>query len=328
MSNGKRALVTGAGGFIGSHLVETLVRDGYNVRALVHYNATNYWHNLELVDASVRDAIEVVAGDVTDPFAVDQAVADRDVVFHLASLIAIPYSYRAPASYVAANVTGTLNVLQACRRHQTPRLVHTSTSEVYGTAQYVPIDEKHPLVGQSPYSATKIAADKLAESFYCSYELPVVTVRPFNTFGPRQSARAVIPTIVSQALYCDQIKLGSLTPVRDFTYATDTAAGFVAASKCDAALGTVVNLGTGSGVTIGDVVQAVLKRVGRELPVVSEDQRVRPEASEVQRLIGDNSRMRELTGWAPQVTLEDGLARVVEYVRQHPEQYKTGFYNV
>lgn len=328
MSNAKRALVTGAAGFIGSHLVEQLVHAGYRVRAFIHYNASNYWHNLELVDPEVRDAIEVIAGDITDPFSVDHAVADQDYVFHLASLIAIPYSYRAPASYVATNATGTLNVLQACRRHQTPRVIHTSTSEVYGTARYVPIDEQHPLVGQSPYSATKIAADKLAESFHCSYELPVVTVRPFNTYGPRQSARAVIPTIISQALAREQIHLGSLDPVRDFTFATDTATGFIAAANCDQALGTVVNLGTGSGVTIGDVVQQVLQIVGRNLPIVTDDDRVRPVASEVQRLISNNTRMRELTGWQPAVSLADGLARTVDYIRNHPAQYKPELYNV
>jgi len=328
MTNGTRVLVTGAAGFIGSHLVERLVRDGCEVRAFVHYNAAGYLHNLERLDANVRNAVEIVTGDIADPFSVNAAVADRDVVFHLASLIAIPYSYIAPAAYVATNVNGTLNVLQACRDHETPRLVHTSTSETYGTAQYVPIDEKHPLVGQSPYSASKIAADKLAESFHCSYGLPVVTVRPFNTFGPRQSARAVIPTIVCQALLSDEIHLGSLDPVRDFTYVEDTAAGFVAASKCDEAVGQVVNLGTGVSVAIGEVVEKTLALVGRDIPVKTEQQRVRPPDSEVMKLHCDNAKARRLLNWAPRVSFEDGLARVIEYVREHPEQYKAEIYNV
>ncbi len=328
MPNGTRTLVTGAAGFIGSHLVERLVRDGHTVRAFVHYNAANYRHNLERLDRDIQDAIEVVAGDIADPFSVNNAVAGQDLVFHLASLIAIPYSYIAPATYVATNVTGTLNVLQACRDHGVTRLVHTSTSEVYGTAQYVPIDEQHPLVGQSPYSASKIAADKLAESFHCSYELPVVTVRPFNTFGPRQSARAVIPTIICQALTRDEIQLGSLDPVRDFTYVEDTAAGFVAAAACDQAVGEVVNLGTGEGVSIGDVVAKVLELINRDVRVRTDEGRVRPEASEVLRLISDNSKVKRLTGWTPQVDFTTGLERVIEYIRAHPEQYKAEIYNV
>ncbi len=321
-------LVTGAGGFIGSHLVERLVRDGCRVRAFVHYNSAGNRHNLELLEPGARDAIEIVAGDIADPFSVDRAVADCEIVYHLASLIAIPYSYIAPAAYVATNVTGTLNVLQACRRHETPRMVHTSTSETYGTAQYVPIDEKHPLVGQSPYSASKISADKLAESFFRSYEMPVVTVRPFNTYGPRQSARAVIPTIISQALTRDKIQLGSLTPVRDFTYASDTAAGFVAAAKSDQAIGEVINLGTGEGITIGELVERIMRIVGRDLPVITDDQRIRPAGSEVMRLLSNNTKARELTGWTPRVGFDEGLKQVVEYIRQHPEQYKAEIYNV
>ena len=328
MAVGKRVLVTGAAGFIGSHLVERLVRDGYRVRAFVHYNAAGWLHNLERLDRDVRDELEIVAGDIADPFSVNHAVADREIVYHLASLIAIPYSYRAPAAYVATNIHGALNVLQACREHGVERLVHTSTSETYGTAQYVPIDEKHPLVGQSPYSASKIAADKIAESYQKSYGVPVVTVRPFNTFGPRQSARAVIPTIISQALAYNEIRLGSTDPVRDFTFVTDTAAGFVAAAAADAAIGEVVNLGTGTGVTVGEVAQTVLQLVGRDLPIKSHEERVRPPDSEVMRLICDNSKARRLLGWRPQVDLKTGLARVIEYVRAHPEQYKAEIYNV
>jgi NAD dependent epimerase/dehydratase len=328
MSSGTHALVTGAAGFIGSHLVERLVRDGWMVRAFVHYNAANYRHNLERLAPKIRGALEVVAGDIADPFSVNHAVAGQDVVFHLASLIAIPYSYLAPAAYVSTNVTGTLNVLQACREHGVTRLVHTSTSETYGTAQYVPIDEQHPLVGQSPYSASKIAADKLAESFHRSYELPVVTVRPFNTFGPRQSARAVVPTIICQALTLDEIRIGSLNPVRDFTYVEDTAAGFVAAAKCDQAVGEVVNLGTGAGVSIGDIVGKVRERINRDVRVRTDEGRVRPEASEVLRLISDNSKAKRLMGWTPTVDFDTGLERVIDYIRTHPEQYKAEIYNV
>lgn len=321
-------MVTGAAGFIGSHLVERLVRDGCTVRAFVHYNAAGYRHNLEHLDPEIRDALEVLAGDVADPFSVNHAVAGQEVVFHLASLIAIPYSYIAPATYVSTNVTGTLNVLQACRDHGVTRLVHTSTSETYGTAQYVPIDERHPLVGQSPYSASKIAADKLAESFHRSYELPVVTVRPFNTFGPRQSARAVIPTLVCQALALDEIRIGSLDPVRDFTYVEDTAAGFAAAARCDRAVGEVVNLGTGQGVSIGDIVGKVRELINRDVPVETDAGRVRPGASEVMQLISDNSKAKRLLGWKPTVDFDTGLERVIEYIRTHPEQYKPEIYNV
>lgn len=328
MGHSTRVLVTGAAGFIGSHLVERLVREGHRVRAFIHYNAAGYRHNLDELDPEIRDALEIVAGDITDPFSVAQAVAGQELVFHLAALIAIPYSYVAPAAYVATNVTGTVNVLQACRAHDVARVVHTSTSEVYGTAQYVPIDEKHPLVGQSPYSASKIAADKLAESFCRSYGLPVVTVRPFNTYGPRQSARAVVPTIVSQALRCDEIRLGSLEPVRDLTYVSDTAAGFIAAARCDAALGEVVNLGTGHGLSVGEMVQAVLRAVGRDVPVRCDEARVRPTTSEVQRLISDNDKMQRLSGWRPEVDFAAGLERVIAYIEAHPEHYRPESYHV
>ncbi len=328
MNVGTRALVTGAAGFIGSHLVERLVRDGYRVRAFVHYNSSNNWHNLERLDADIRGEVEVVAGDIADPFSVDRAVAGQEVVFHLACLIAIPYSYVAPGAYVATNVTGTLNVLQACRAHGTPRLVHTSSSEVYGTAQYIPIDEQHPLVGQSPYAASKIGADKLVESFCRSYGLPAVTVRPFNTFGPRQSARAIIPTIICQALVGKELQLGNLEPVRDFTYVTDTVAGLLAAARCEAAIGQTLNLGTGRGLSIGEVARQVLAQLGRELPVKTDPQRVRPAESEVRQLISDNNKARRLTGWSPQTDFATGLIHVVDYIRAHPDQYKPAIYNV
>ena len=322
----ERVLVTGAAGFIGSHLVERLVREGYDVRAFVHYNALSHWGNLEKLPREVMSQVEVMPGDLADSFMVDRAIGGCALVFHLGALIGIPYSYTAPAAYVATNVSGTLNVLQACRRHAVRRVLHTSTSEVYGTAQYVPIDERHPLVGQSPYSASKIGADKLAESFWLSFSTPVVTVRPFNTYGPRQSARAVIPTIISQALKGAEIQLGSTDTVRDFTYVEDTAAGFLAAARADGVDGEVINLGTGEAVTVGDVVDRVGRIVGRRLVVQQDPARIRPAASEVGRLISDNTRARTRLGWTPAVTLEKGLARTVDAIAASLVDYKTDVY--
>lgn len=328
--SGKRVLVTGAAGFIGSHLVERLVERGCRVRALVHYNSGGSWGHLEGLDRAHKDAVEVILGDVCDPFSTSRSVESCDVVFHLAALIAIPYSYRAAQSYVATNVQGTLNVLEACRTHGVERMVHTSTSETYGTAQYTPIDERHPLQGQSPYSATKIGADKLAESYYRSFDLPVATLRPFNTFGPRQSARAIIPTIVSQALERSEIKLGSLTPVRDLTFVTDTADAFIALASCDAAIGRVVNSGNGKGITIGDLAARILALMGRERThrIVTESERVRPDKSEVFELICDNRLAATLAGWQPRVSLDDGLRQVIEYVDRHRAAFKADTYNV
>lgn len=328
MGSGKKVLVTGAGGFIGSHLVERLVRDGHEVRAFVHYNAEGSWHNLEKLPADVLSSVEVITGDIADPFFVDSAVSGRDIVYHLAALIGIPYSYVAPAAYVSTNIVGTLNVLQACRRNDTARMVHTSTSETYGSAQYVPIDEDHPLVGQSPYSASKIGADKLVESYWRSFELPVCTIRPFNTFGPRQSARAFIPTIIMQALAGDVVRLGNLDPVRDMTFVTDTAAGFIAGAASDQCLGTVCNLGVGQGISVGDLAQKVGRLLGRELRIETEQQRLRPEKSEVSRLISNNSRMQELSGWKPEVSLDDGLMQTINYVRENLRDYRINRYNV
>jgi NAD dependent epimerase/dehydratase len=320
----ERVLVTGAGGFIGSHLVERLVRDGHRVRAFVHYNALNSWGHLEKLPADVLAQVDVVAGDLADSFMVDHAVRDCAVVFHLGALIGIPYSYIAPAAYVSTNVVGTLNVLQACRHHGVRRLLHTSTSEVYGTAQYVPIDERHPLVGQSPYSASKIAADKLAESFWLSFQVPVVIVRPFNTYGPRQSARAVIPTIITQALVDGEIRLGATDTVRDFTYVEDTAAAFVAASRAPAVEGEVLNLGTGEAVSVAELVDRVARALGKTMTVQVDPVRLRPRASEVGRLVSDNSKARRLLAWHPEVSLDEGLARTIAAISASLSEYKTG----
>jgi NAD dependent epimerase/dehydratase len=327
---GKKVLVTGAGGFIGSHLVEALLGLGCDVRALVRYNSQGSWGHLEAHASPRGERLEVVPGDVADPESVARAVEGREAVFHLAALIGIPYSYHAPHSYVATNITGTLNVLQACRRHGVERLVHTSTSETYGSALYTPIDEKHPLQGQSPYSASKIAADKLAESYHRSFGLPVATLRPFNTYGPRQSARAVIPTIVSQALAGNEIRLGSLHPIRDLTFVEDTVRAFCAIAECDAAVGQVVNSGNGKGITIGELADRTLRVMGldRTHRIVQQDERVRPENSEVLELLCDNRLAAELAGWRPAVGLDDGLGRTVEYVRANLGRYKTWQYNV
>jgi dTDP-glucose 4,6-dehydratase len=324
--NDKRVLVTGAGGFIGSHLAERLVALGARTRALVHYNANNAWGWLD--DSPVKDQVEVVAGDVCDRDSVVQAVKGVDVVFHLAALIAIPYSYRAPASYVRTNVEGTLNVLQAARDLNVGRVVHTSTSEVYGTARYVPIDEQHPLQGQSPYSASKIGADKLAEAFHLSFSLPVVTVRPFNTYGPRQSARAVIPTIITQALTQPAVKLGSLHPTRDLNFVADTVAGFVRAAEAPRAVGETINLGSGLEISVGELAEAIVQMTGSKARPVSEAARVRPANSEVDRLLADNRKARELLGWEPAYDLKAGLAETIPWVEKNLERYRPNVYTV
>ena len=320
---GKRVLVTGAGGFIGSHLTERLVELGASTRALVHYNALGTWGWLD--QSPVRDALHVVAGDVTDRDSVRQAMQGREIVFHLAALIAIPYSYLAPASYVRTNIEGTLNVLQAARDAGVECVVHTSTSEVYGTAQRVPIDETHPLQGQSPYSASKIGADKMAEAFHRSFGLPVVTVRPFNTFGPRQSARAVIPTIITQLLAGQTVRLGNTSPTRDLNFVANTVDGFVLAASTPAASGRTINLGSGREISIGDLAQLIARLMDKPMRIEGEDVRVRPGGSEVERLLADNRLAREL-GWEPRVNLEDGLQRTIEWIRQHPERYRPDVY--
>lgn len=324
----RKVLVTGAGGFIGSHLVEALAMRGAKVRALVHYNAHGSWGNLDFLPTEVKSEIEVIAGDVRDSFFIDSTVAGVQVVLHLASLIAIPYSYIAPQSYIETNISGTLNVLQAALRHKVEKVVHTSTSETYGTAIYTPIDENHPLQGQSPYSASKIGADKLAESFYRSFDLPVATLRPFNTFGPRQSARAVIPTIISQALGQDHLALGSLTPIRDLTYVTDTVEAFIRVAEVPESIGQVINSGNGHGITIGELAQKILSLLQIEMPINSSDERVRPERSEVFTLICDNSKAQQMLNWRPQVSLDQGLCFVIDWMKSNQASFKSYLYNV
>jgi len=309
---GSKVLVTGAGGFIGSHLVERLTELGAHVRAMVRYNSTGSAGWLD--QSPVRQDIDVVFSNVEDRDGVRKAMRGIDAAFHLAALIGIPYSYDAPDSYVRTNIGGTLNVLQAARDEQVGRVVHTSTSEVYGSAASVPMSEEHPLRGQSPYSATKIGADKLAEAFHLSFGLPVVTVRPFNTYGPRQSERAVIPAIVVQVAVSQRLRLGSLRPTRDFTYVTDTVEGFVRAAENDQSIGCVVNLGTGTEVSIGDLAHKIMAKLGRTVTVETEQERVRPAASEVERLCSDNSRARALLDWQPRVSLDEGLGRTIDWL--------------
>jgi NAD dependent epimerase/dehydratase len=324
--SGKKVLVTGAGGFIGSHLAERLVALGADTRALVHYNALGTWGWLGT--SPQRNEIEVVAGDIRDRDSMLQAFHGREIVFHLAALIAIPFSYQAPASYVRTNVEGTLNVLQAAREKDIDLVVHTSTSEVYGTAQYVPIDEDHPLQGQSPYSASKIGADKIAEAFHLSYQLPVVTVRPFNTFGPRQSARAVIPTIISQCLQGDDVHLGNLHPTRDLTYVSDTVEGFLLVTATTESIGKTINLGSGQEIAIGELVQLIARLTNRSIDIHDEKQRIRPQASEVERLLADNKLARSLLGWEPVVSLKEGLSKTIEWIQENQEAYRSGEYTL
>ena len=322
LTAGSRALVTGAGGFIGSHLVERLVERGVSVRALVHYNSRNDLGMLNQIPPAVQSEVDIVAGDIRDPHQVCTLMSGCSIVFHLAALIGIPYSYIAPSSYVSVNMVGTTNILQAALAEGVARVVHTSSSEVYGTAQYTPIDEGHPLRGQSPYSASKIAADKMAESFYLSFGLPVATIRPFNTFGPRQSARAVIPTIIGQAIHGEEVRLGSLDPVRDLTYVKDTVDAFVRMGEAEGVVGRVINVGTGKGIRIGDLAAAIQAIVGRDLPVVLDEERVRPERSEVRELICNNARAVELLDWSPSHSLHAGLGETIEWIEGHGEMYK------
>lgn len=328
---GKKVLVTGADGFIGSHLVEALIARNCSVRAFVYYNSFNSWGWLDTLPIEQQRRLDIFSGDIRDPNGVREATKGCDVVFHLAALIAIPFSYHSPDSYVDTNIKGTLNVLQAAREFGVERVLVTSTSEVYGTAQYVPIDEKHPFQGQSPYSATKIGADRLAESFYRSFETPVVIVRPFNTYGPRQSARAVIPTIITQLLSGESVlKLGSTIPTRDFNYVKDTAEGFIALAEVDGVVGEEVNIATGTEYTVGDVVKILADELNPEVRIEVENGRLRPENSEVYRLLGDNAKITKLTSWRPKHDLNAGLMDTVAWFRQ-PEnlaKYKSWLYNI
>lgn len=328
---GKKVLVTGADGFIGSHLVEALVNRGCDVRAFVFYNSFNSWGWLDTISPELQKKLDVFAGDIRDPNGVREAMVGCDVVFHLAALIAIPFSYHSPDSYVDTNIKGTLNVLQAAKLLGTSKVLVTSTSEVYGTAQYAPIDEKHPFQGQSPYSATKIGADRLAESYYRSFGTPVVTVRPFNTYGPRQSARAVIPTIITQLLSgATELKLGSLSPTRDFNYVLDTVNGFIALAESDQAIGEEVNIATGVEHTVGDVANFLISELNPEVKLVVEDERLRPEKSEVFRLIGDTRKIMALSPWRPSFDLSAGLQDTIQWFRQPANlaRYKAWIYNI
>ncbi len=328
MSN-KRVLVTGADGFIGSHLTEELVKRGYEVRAFAYYNSFNTWGWLDTLPEDIMKHIDVFTGDIRDPNGVRTAMQGIDEVFHLAALIAIPFSYHSPDSYVDTNIKGTLNVLQAARDLGTQKVMVTSTSEVYGTAKYVPIDEKHPYQGQSPYSATKIGADRLAESFYRSFELPVAIVRPFNTYGPRQSARAVIPTIITQLLAGKtEIKLGSLTPTRDFNYVKDTAAGFIAIAESDKTVGEEINIATGTEISIGDLAKEIISQINPNAKIICDEDRLRPDKSEVNRLLGDNTKIKSLTDWEQKYTFSQGIAETIEWLRGNLDKYKTDIYNV
>ncbi len=323
---GQRVLVTGAGGFVGSHLVETLVEHGCAVRCFVRYNSENRIGMLRELPAEVQAGLEIVMGDLRDPEAVRGAVRDVSAVFHLGALIAIPYSYRNPREVFDTNVMGTFNVMAAARDLGIPRVVHTSTSETYGTARFVPITEEHPLQGQSPYSASKIGADKVAESFYTSFSLPVVTVRPFNIFGPRQSARAVIPTIITQALTGDEVRLGALSPTRDFTFVLNTAEGFLRAAECDAALGKVFNLGSNFEISIGDLAETIIRLTGRPVTLrADEAERLRPGKSEVQRLWADSTRAHDVLGWTPRIGFEEGLQRTIDWIAAHLDHYRPGY---
>jgi NAD dependent epimerase/dehydratase len=332
---GKKVLVTGADGFIGSHLTEHLVRLGADVRAFVYYNSFNSWGWLDEAGEDIKQSLDVFAGDIRDPHGVRTAMKDCDVVMHLAALIAIPYSYHSPDTYVDTNVKGTLNVVQAARELGTERVVHTSTSEVYGTARFVPITEAHPLQGQSPYSASKIGADQMAQSFFASFGTPVATIRPFNTYGPRQSARAVIPTIITQvASGARSLKLGAIHPTRDFNYVQDTVRGFVAVAECDAAVGQVLNVGSNYEISVGDTARLIAELMGREVEFTSDEQRMRPAGSEVERLWADNSLVRELTGWTPQYPGIEGLRRGLQETiawfgnPDNLRRYKAGLYNI
>lgn len=325
----KKVLVTGADGFIGSHLTEALYKEGYEVRALSLYNSFNNWGWLE--DASCKEQLEIISGDIRDPFYCEEILSDIDIVFHLAALIAIPYSYQSPQSYIDTNIQGTLNICEASLKNKVSRVIHTSTSEVYGTANYVPIDELHPLQAQSPYSATKIGADAIAMSFFNAFDLPLSIVRPFNTYGPRQSARAVIPSIIIQiANGSKEIKLGDTTPTRDFNYVEDTCRGFLQIANSDQAIGEVINVGSNSEISILDTVNLIKELMNSDVKFIVDEERIRPDKSEVYRLWCDNTKINKLTGFKPEVSIEEGLTRTINWLKQSENlsKYKSDIYNV
>lgn len=325
----KKILVTGSDGFIGSHLTEELVKEGYQVKAFVYYNSFNTWGWLDTLPSDVMKNVEIFQGDVRDPNGVKEAMKGTAAVFHLAALIAIPFSYHSPDTYVDTNIKGTLNILQAAREQDLERVLVTSTSEVYGTAQYVPMDEKHPFQGQSPYSATKIGADRLAESFYRSFQLPVSIVRPFNTFGPRQSARAVIPTIITQLLAGkEKIHLGSLTPTRDFNYVKDTVNGFIKIYESEKTIGEEINIATQHEISIGELAEELIRQINPNAKIVCDEERLRPEKSEVNRLLGSNKKIKELTDWKPVYSFEEGLSETISFFKDNMDKYKPDIYNI
>lgn len=318
----KKVLVTGAGGFIGSHLIERLLDLGADVKGFARYNSRNDWGLLEIIPPQKLDSLQIVSGDLQDFDAVFSAVRDVDVIFHLGSLISIPYSYIRPRDTIENNILSTLNILTAARDLGVEKVVHTSSSEVYGTALYVPIDEKHPLQGQSPYSASKIGADKIAESFYCSFDLPVATIRPFNTYGPRQSARAIIPTIITQAIEQEKIKLGSLFPTRDYTFVKDTVNGFISTAESKSSIGEVINIGSNFEISMGDLAQRISSLLNKDIKIVQDSSRVRPLKSEVKRLWCDNAKAKRLLGWEPQVSLDEGLKETIEWISENKKMIK------
>lgn len=324
----QKILVTGAGGFIGSHLTEKLLRLGATVRAFVRYNSRNNYGMLEFLPPEIKNKIEIATGDLQDAQTMEEVMRNIDIVFHLGALIAIPYSYFRPSEVINTNIKGTLNVLQAAVNHKVKKVIHTSTSEVYGTAQYVPIDEKHILQGQSPYSASKIGADKIAESFYRAFGLPVAIIRPFNAYGPRQSARAVIPTIISQTLTSDKVYLGLLEPTRDLTYVEDTVDGFIKVAESDKSIGEVINIGSGFEISVGDLANKIVSLIGKKVEIISAPERVRPQDSEVERLLADNAKAKNLIGWKPAVSLEEGLKRTISWIENNLDRYKTNIYNI
>lgn len=328
MGKRKQVLITGAGGFIGSHLTEALVRAGANVRVFIRYNSRAGRGNLEDLEPKVLEQVEIVTGDLRDADIIDRSIKGCDTVFHLGALVGIPYSYKNPREVVETNILGTFNILNSSRDHEVNRIVTTSTSEVYGSARYVPIDENHPLQGQSPYSASKIGADKLAESYFASFNLPVVTIRPFNSYGPRQSARAIIPTLITQSLASQEIRLGNTEALRDFTFVTDTVAGFMAAAESQEAIGKVINVGSGREISIGELAQLIIKITQSSAKLMIDEKRVRPSRSEVTRLLADNHLAKETLGWEPRVSLEEGIERTVAWIAAHLDRFQIGKYQI